>query len=633
LRYRILLLAALILLNAFNMMQVSEPTTSFDSTFDIPCRETGAVSTSECYNESDDMILFDDFVSAPIGFNDSLWNLHTINNPTLTWADGNAQVLNSEKFTQTTLESVINSGPEVIAVFNLSFTEGLSYFGIGWVDEFQDPVDNWISNLRVCQNGVFIDYWDDKLLLVSCSAGVSVSTVITDLDLTEEHLYRLSWSESLVRLFIDNVESGIVSRHVPLIELPFTITISGHHYLVETDQLTIDRVGIYERELCESEVYPKISLLWPANTTTLFDFEEVDIEIEGEDGEGVYSWDSNTNSSFFSPWDIPVPLLLGEHHLDVFAKDSDDNWSSLHMVFTVIDQETYLSVPESAYEPQIDGIVSRDESVSFSRFSSTLRGEDRSERPFELYIGFHNDSLYVGAVTTLQDRYHSRISLYIDGDGSGIWGDAELGSLEDICITSEAPSANQIYRGIKTPYDQEVHPLGVVHDSGVSVSGVTAEFLIPTHSVDGNSSIGLGLYLVVSQGGFDSYFPISETGNFLIVRSSGPRVTTSFDGLTIVVFLSVGSTLAAAAIVLKKKKPGTQIEITLKDEELERIRILLYSHPEILIDRLALLANTDIKSVRVSIDRLIRNDLIEQSVIITERDIVRILAPSEKKQK
>ncbi|MGY5863461.1 MAG: hypothetical protein RTV41_02595 [Candidatus Thorarchaeota archaeon] len=599
----------------------------------IPGPTERVAAEADCVDELGDVLLIDDFISAPIGFNNSLWNLHTVNDPTLTWEDGESQILNSERFMYTTLESVVHTGPEVIAEFNLSFTGGLSYFGVGWADGFQDSVNNWISNLRVCQNGVFIDFWDSELLLVTCSDGLSVSTIIQNLNISVEHCYRLSWSESIIRLHIDGVERGIISRHIPSVGLPFTITSSGHHYLVDQDRLTIDRVGIYERELCETEEFPKISLIWPSNTSTLYPFDVVDVEIAGESGRGLYSWDGETNSSFLSPWDIPVPSSSGLHMLDVYANDSENNWVSLHTVFTVIQQETSISIYDSVTEPLIDGIVSNEESVSFTKFETSLRGEDWSEIPFDLFIGYHNDSLYVGVITTLKDRYHSRISLYIDGAGTGIWGDSELGSMEDIRITSEAPRANQQYRGIYTPHGQEVNPLGVVYDSGVSDSGVTAEYLIPVQSVLGNSSIGLGLYLVVSQGGFNSYFPVGDLGELIIVRSSGLRVSSPVGGQTFVFILAIGSIIATVVLVLKQKKPGTQIEVTLEDEKLERIRTLLHSHPEISIERLALLANTDTKSVRASIDQMMRNDLISPSVIVTEKEVVRTLTLFEKKQK
>jgi hypothetical protein len=586
---------------------------------------------TECFDELGDELLYDDFISAPFGFNSSLWNLYTVNDPTLTWADGESQVFNSERFMHTTLESVENTGPEVIAEFNLRFSGGLSYFGIGWADGFQDPINNWISNLRLCQNGVFIDYWDNELLLVSCSDGESIATIIPDVNLTQEHRYRLTWSESLIRLQIDDITQGMISRCVPSVGLKFAITSSGHNRFVEADRLIINRVGVYVRELCETEVYPKISLIWPSNTSELFDFDEVDIEIEGENVGGLYSWDGKTNSSFFSPWDIPVPDSLGLHSLDVYAEDSEENWSSFHAIFTVTDQETSISVPDSTAKPQIDGIVSNEESVFFDMFELTMRGEDRSEIPFTLFTGYYNDSLYVGVVTPLPDRYNSRIALYVDGEGSGSWGDAELGSMEDVCITSEAPSADKEYRGITTPYGQEVHPVGVVYDSGLVTSGVVAEFLIPVKSVNGNSTIGLGIYLVFSQGGFSSYFPVSD-GNLMIVGSSGQHVLTSVDGISLIIIL-VGICILTSAVFVLKKKPRAQIDVKLEDEELERIRTLLISHPEITIKRLALLANTDTKSVRLGIEKLLSNDQIDSSVTYTETAVIRKLTPSEKKQK
>jgi hypothetical protein len=639
LRYRSIFLVALILLNGSCWIQVAKPNHSVEQFRQekTQLNDGGFASVSECDDEIGEMLMRDDFTSSPIGFNNSLWNLRTCNNPTLTWSDGELHVLNSEKFTYTTLESVLNTGPEVIAEFNISFTGGLSYFGIGWADKFQDPVDNWISNLRVCQNGVFIDYWDDELLLVSYSEGKGVSTIISDVNVEEEHLYTLIWSESLVRLSIDKIEYARISRHVPAIDLPFMITTSGHHYRVLHDQLTIDSVGIYTRDLCQSQAYPKISLIWPANTSTIYYFDDVDIEIEGESGDCFYSWDGGTNTTFISPWDIPVVPTSGFHHLEVYAEDSEDNWSKLHLVFTVVYQEVSLLAPDSEYEPLIDGIVSSKESESFTKIETSLRGEDRCETPFDLFIGYHNNSLYIGVLSTVPDRYHSKISLCIDGQGSGVWGDAELGTINDILITIPTPSADEFYKCITTHYDQEVNPLGIVYDSGISEACVAAEFLIPVQSVSGNSTIGLGISIIVSQGGYDSFYPCSGSGseypNMLIIRSSGPRLAAPMDGFVFSFLLVVGGIFIALAFIVRPRKLGIHIEVTIADEDLERIRTLLYSHPEISMDRLALLANTDTKSVRTSIDKLAHDDLLTSSVTITERGVVRGLGVSEKKQK
>ncbi|MFX1484016.1 MAG: hypothetical protein ACFFCP_12625 [Promethearchaeota archaeon] len=636
LRIWTLLVTAMLLFNGFCLIQVSIPTHTnrvTEITGTILIQKSLTSYSSPC-DEIGDVLFVDDFDSAPMGFNSSIWNLYTMNHPTLSWVDGNSLVLNSEMFTQATLESVQTTGPEVVAEFNMSYSGGDNYFGLGWADDFQDPVNNWVSNLRVCQNGVFLDFWDGQLLLVSSVDGISESTVIKGIDVEDEHVYRLVWSDSLVRLYIDNNETGFVSQCVPISALQFTVTISGYNHLVGYDQLTIDRIGLYERDLCISDGCPRISLVWPENSSTVFDFDEIDMDIEGEDGDCLYSWDGAMNASFSSPWDIPVPSSIGLHHLDVFANGFENNWSSTSMDFTVTSQENTLLMPDSATEPLIDGFISEKEMQSFALIDSFLRGEDRSEIPFRLLIGYYNNSLYVGAITTLQDEYHSRISLLIDGKGTGVWGDADFGSMEDIRVTSEAPLADQLYRGVTTHYGEEVSPVGVVYDSGLSEWGVTAEFLVPIQSVGGNSSKGLAMSLVVSQGGFDSYFPMrASTMTMVIVRSSGPILVPSLYGLAFVIMLLTVPIAAVVVAVIRGKRPETQIEMTLTDENLERVRTLLLSHPEISLDRLALLANTDTKSVKSTIETLILEDLIDSTISITDRGVIRPLAPSEKKQK
>jgi hypothetical protein len=324
--------------------------------------EDGIINTGLC-EELGDTLLFDDFNTPSLGFNSSLWNLHLGNNPSLTWDDGEQQVFNSERLTHTTLESVVSTGPEVVSEFNLSFTGGFSYFAIGWADEFQDPSDDYISNLRECQNGVFLDYWEGQLFVVSCHDGEEVASKIPEFDIEREHQYRLSWSESLVRLYIDNIEQGLISKSIPSGECSFIITACGQYYLADYDQLIVDCVGIYTRELIESEPFPRISLIWP----NLFIFNEVDIDIEGETGGGLYSWDESSNSSFLSPWDIPVPHSFGVHRLDVYSHDEAGNWTTLHLIFTVIEYEREYYVTESQTTPLIDGIITRKESQSFTK--------------------------------------------------------------------------------------------------------------------------------------------------------------------------------------------------------------------------------------------------------------------------
>jgi len=633
LRFQMLLLTTLIMLSVmFGVPSMSLGETS-NKGIQYPLEDTNI--SSEPFDELGDTLLFDEFTSAPLGFDNSIWNLYKINDPTLTWDDGEKQVLTSEPFMYTTLRSIVSTGPEVISEFNISYTGGFCYFGIGWADDFQDPNNNWISNLRESQDGVFIDYWDGQLFLVSCCDSQRTSTKIPFFDIEMEHQYRLSWSDTLVRLHIDNVELGVISRHIPSIELPFTITTSGQHYLVKRDQLVVDSVSIHNRELRESVRFPQILLIWPSNASTLYLFDEIDMEIEGETGVGLYSWNGNINSSFTSPWDIPVPPSLGEHHLNVYAHDGDDNWSSLYLMCTVVEHETIVSVYDSPTRPLIDGAVTQEESRSFTKFETRLIGEDRSEIAFDLIIGYHNDSLYIGAVTSLQDRYYSRISLLIDGEGSGVWGDAPQNSTEDILITLATPRTDLSYKEVVSHTGQEIQIPGLVNDWGVSDSGVSVEFLIPIACVEGNTTIGIGLGLIVSQGGFDSYFPIeySALHTLLVIRSLGVNARSPYNGLLLFAALISVFAVLAVSTLLKPKKLTAQIDVTIPDEKFERIRTLLYSYPIISIERLALLANVDREFALSAINTMLLEDLIPSSMDVSETGVVRVLLASEKKQK
>jgi hypothetical protein len=238
-------------------------------------------------------------------------------------------------------------------------------------------------------------------------------------------------------------------------------------------------------------------------------------------------------------------------------------------------------------------------------------------------------------LTSLQDQYFSRISLLIDGGGSGIWGDAIQNFTEDIQVTAAAPRADESYNGIVTHSGQDIQPLGLVYDSGVTDYGVSAEFLIPITTVNGNSTSGLGLALIVSQGGFDSYFPIGYSADetLIIIKNAGLRARFPIDFLVLAVTLIVFLAAISISTMYKPTESANHIMSILPDEELERIRTLIYSHPEISLDRLTLLANTDRESVNVAIDKLIQDDTLLLTIVVSEGIVTRIESISEKKQK
>jgi len=582
----------------------------------------------------DDVLLEDNFVNAPFGFNDSLWNITISNNSTLTWINSDSLAMESEIFTSATLESTSNFGPEMIAEFEFTFTQGLCYFGIGWVDQYTVQGEEWATNLRACHNGVFIDYCDTELFLVSYNDGNRVATPIRNLNLTVPHTYKLIWHNSLVSLFVDGVEFGSISRQIPSASLQFMLTTSGQHYLVQRDTLLINTVTIGTLDWDYYEEIPEVSLIWPANNSQVFSFDFIDLEIVGYSNT-TFSWDGQINFALHSPWDIQVPDQDGFHTLDIYSENSIGNSTSIHLLFEVISESPAIPVWNTLVGPIIDGELSLQEQNSLTMYNLSFRGEDRQTVMVDVLIGYVGESLYVGMATPVPDQWNSRLSLLIDGSGDGIWGDAEMGVYEDIRITVSGPGLQNQFRGIYSHAGQEIQITGVTYSSGVTSEGLVAEFLIPIDSVGGNFTSGLGIGMIASCGGYDAFYPISSIEGdsciLQIAKSSGARSQDSFVGFTLSsITLVVLSSSIIGIFLVRKKREIMEIEETLEDESLERIRTLLLSHPQISLERLALLADTDMRHARKLVELLQKKGLLEKSVQISETEINRNISSSEK---
>ncbi|TFH08687.1 MAG: hypothetical protein E4H14_05940 [Candidatus Thorarchaeota archaeon] len=592
----------------------------------------------------DEVLLEDNFENAPLGFNDSLWNLERYDRPTLSWIDSSALAMSSKVFTAATLESETNFGPEVIAEFEISFTQGLCYFGIGWVDQYIKQGEEWATNLRACQNGVFMDYIDTEFFLVSYKDGERVATPINNLTTTETRTYSLVWHNSIVSLYVDGVETVSITTHIPTVNLQFILTISGYHYLVQSDTLTIDRVSIGNLEWEYEDGAPDVTLIWPANNSQVYQFDFIDLEIVGASAVN-YSWNHRMNVSLDTPWDVGVSAILngsldivitGIHLLDIYAENSTGHSTHRMYMFEIITETTYIPVWDSVVKPVIDGVISNQEQSAMTKYSLDFRGEDRQLNLVDLFIGYFDESLYVGMVTPIPDQWHSHVSLLIDGSGNGIWGDAEVGSNEDIRITASGSTTQNEFRGFYTCTGQEIQITGVTYSTTVVSDRLVVEFFVPVDSVGGNFTRGLGFGMIASRGGYNTYYPVSIVDGGLctlqIAKSYGSRFNDTRLGYLGSSIILIGFTSLVVGVLFTFKKRGVlTIEESLENEPLERIRTLLQSHPRISLERLALLADLDTQSARELIGQLQRKGLLEDSISVSETEIIRNNDSFEKK--
>ncbi|MFX0061787.1 MAG: SBBP repeat-containing protein [Candidatus Hermodarchaeota archaeon] len=85
---------------------------------------------------------------------------------------------------------------------------------------------------------------------------------------------------------------------------------------------------------------PIISLTSPANESIHRSGTTIDLSIIGIDGDishVLYNWDSGTNTTLASPYNLTLPSGDGQHVLHVYANDTVGNWAVQTYVFTTDD--------------------------------------------------------------------------------------------------------------------------------------------------------------------------------------------------------------------------------------------------------------------------------------------------------
>lgn len=598
---------------------------------------------SKIEDELGPIIMDDCFSTMPVGFNSTLWDLSTFGNPSLAWEDAERFVLHTYMWEYSILKTKFMTGPEVIADFNITFSGGLCYFGIGWSDKLWEPGSEWITNLRLSENGVFIDFWDNELYLVSYSNGERTVAHIPSIDVTRWHRFRLCWSESLVRLEVDDVLCSFVSCDIPRDPLPFVVTASGHHERVQSDQLRLEEVRLFSRVREPMADDPQIVLLWPGNKSTVYTTDLIDVQVDGSDGALLCSWDNNTNSSITSPWDIPVPNVPGIHDLKLSSRSEGGSWLTRSCQIEVEGQIMDLDIPVTEASFVIDGVVEGPEKGWTREFKTLFRNEARDEIVVSLYIGCTSEVLYVGLGSQLPDRWNTRITLLIDGEGDGFWKTSLLSPPRDFAVCVGAPAANPLF-SIESPttpsgvvFSRSLLP-GLTCDSDVSDGAVSAEFLIPLAAIGANSSSAFGLGLKLSEGGQDWYFPAwySSTSppHLPLVLPRPPEAKVPVLLWTTAVLGMAGlSVLGVYAWTRSRSLLRGRGGVPPIDERQERVLVLLESYPVLSIERLGELAGLDLPSTRQTLQELHKLSFGNGHIEVSGEKVIRRLLPAGKTEK
>jgi hypothetical protein len=561
----------------------------------------GAIS----YNLGE-LVFSEDFQIGPFGFNESQWNLITINNPSLTWMNENRLDLWGERFKSIVLKSSQLFSPCIIAEINVSFTLGSCYFCIGWCDNWRDEQHDWIANGRECTNGVFIDCWDGDLFLVTYADGERTATLIDTSELLGWHELRIEWTESLVQLDIDEMSVGFVSRTIPQTQLAFTFMVSGHHTNVEPGRLSVDSLRIFEYYRSPSQSDPEIVLLWPANNSIVRACSFIDFEVRGAESNLSCSWEGSYPLDVSAPWDVQVPFVIYgppltlpiSLHLAVSAIDAEGHQSSSTFMFRVDDPEDYFGVWFMPNEPTVDGFVDTNEKNAASNLEVVFRSECDHEVKANLLAGYTSDSLYIAIESPIPNSYHSRATLFLDGDADLMCGYEP----PDISITVASPSADSSYTCISGIGEDLV--TDVAYDALEHDGSVTYEYLIPLHAFKINED-GVALRVQLSNGGYNLDFP-GKAISVIIFNLGAAASNADTFRLTSVVGCIIVSAAIIGLSVYAARREIYYLDLATSDERLDRIKILLLSFDRIDLSRLSRMAGLEKDVVKTLVEELIK---------------------------
>ena len=580
-----------------------------------------------------DSLLYDDFNEFP-GYNQSIWNLESYGDGSVSWIVGEQFQLNASRHSFRTLNSIQTFRVGCEATIRMKFVEAETVVCVGWTNSTPMTGWNyWFGNSSVLFQGALSTVLLEK---ASTDTGARTSKMLTGVDSSIFHTYRLVWNSSVLIGYVDGERMAVIGDVMPTGPLHFKLAVTEFRNVTTNGGVIIDDVTIREHHSMISESPPFISLDSPGNNTMNLAGDSIDVTPVGHNGTLYWSWDGETNHSSENSYNIRLPSAAGEHILDVYCKDGYgyNSWARDRYVFRTMGTPPVLIATRVTEPPSIDGIIEKGEWPSNTRNTLDLVRIDGTIVPVNVSISSDKMFIYIAIDSPIKNGHDSRAALIIDGSLDNAYNGHNGTPVMSVWYNLGSPAAWEGYNELQALVSAEdgtisgfkitAEPEGFSARATVHNDGVQYEFRLPLDEFNAEAGSRLGISIMLYPSGMgvhNLFYPLIEPWEnasrlgILVIPSSISPVT-----LGVGISLGIG-VVALVAYFGWKRRNARSSSMIIESKESMRVLELIQSYDEITLARLSRMAAKSENDIRAEIQEFV--DTGKVNVEITQEGIVK----------
>ncbi|TFH08688.1 MAG: hypothetical protein E4H14_05945 [Candidatus Thorarchaeota archaeon] len=576
---------------------------------------------------SDGAIVLQDGFDASLGYNDSLWDLESYGNGSVSWVDGEYFNMTAERHSFRTLSSkdTFSVGHDV--TIRMSMREDEAVVCVG----FTNTTPTQWNYLFYNDSLYFEEAYNTMLLARKIGVPfVRTAKILSGFNQSELHTYRLVWNSSVAIAYVDGIRLGAIGGEMPSGPLHFKITITENRNQITEGWLCVDSVEIKEHTSMKDENPPFITLNSPGNGTLNLPGETIEVIPVGSDEQLFWSWDGSAYENGSEPYGITLPETEGLHTLDVYCKDGYgyNNWDHVRYVFIAMVTPPVLDTAWCSSPPTIDGVIELGEWPITAGKSIEFVREDGTRQSATIYLGSDDSFVYVGFDSPVPSGHDSRASLILNGLSNGTYQGNNVTPIITAYYTKGSPLCWEGYDELKYMWEEEgsVHelklepiPSGFLSFSSEQGLKVHYEFRFPLEELGAElgSTIGLALMLFpTGMGVHNLFYPIAHPWDNAL-KLANLIITQPPNTLLIQGSIAVGAIgLVAIATYLgwTKHSKGTQV-LEIESESIQRVKSIVESYDKIGFERLSQMTSLSETEVNDIVSYLIDQKGVDAKIV------------------